>query len=145
MILFENINVLDSTFHSKSKNWIRPRCPNNTTDCKVYGHGHQVRFFSNVNATVFLKRWRCITCKLVLIIRPKEFWKRFQTPFKKIFSTLKDRLTYHKWPSGTPRQRGGYWLNKLKTYSLNFHEPYPDLLTLIELISCKINEHCGFI
>lgn len=113
MIHFIEIDVSNPKFQNKNKDWARPMCPNQHLNCKVYGHGHVPRFFVGVNKVVFLKRWRCILCKIIILIRPKSHGKRFQTSVDQLILILKTRLTEYRWPYGFPRQRGGHWLKKL--------------------------------
>ena len=77
---------------------------------KVWGHGYVLRYFNSHSEGLYLKRWRCPSCKLILTCRPDSHWRRFQESIKRIFDTLIFRVKHRTWPPWTTRQRGGHWL-----------------------------------
>ncbi len=118
MILLQNIDLKQLQKKKKNYDWKRPKqCPNCLCET-IWGHGYVQRYFGNI--TVYIKRWICSVCRLVLLIRPKGFWRRFQTSINDIFNCLKFRLTNSRsppmWPSTVTRQRGGYWLRCFQKY-----------------------------
>jgi len=70
-------------------------------------------FFDGYAQAVFLRRYRCPDCHLILRLRPKGYWPRFQASIQTILESLTDRLTHHRWPFLVSRQRQGHWLRSL--------------------------------
>jgi hypothetical protein len=70
-------------------------------------------FFDGFGQALFLRRYRCPDCKVILRLRPKEYFPRFQASILTILSGLSYRLQFHHWPSFLSRQRGGHWLRAL--------------------------------
>jgi hypothetical protein len=60
-----------------------------------------------------LRRYRCPDCHLVVRLRPREYWPRFQAPIAAILTSLTHRLTFRRWPALLSRQRQGHWLRSL--------------------------------
>ncbi len=112
MTLPTNLKLTEIEASGKQFEWIRPamcsRC-----ESKVWGHGYVQRFFNQIKDFIFLKRWRCPVCKIVITCRPIEYWRRYQESIDLIFEALKYRTKNLTWPPSTTRQRGGHWLNKL--------------------------------
>lgn len=111
MIIYFDVSLLELKTCGKEFHWPRPPCPR--CKSKVWGHGHETRFFNGITGAVFMKRWRCHICRLILICRPKSYWRRYQESIENIFDALKYRVTNLVWPSWVSRQRGGHWMNKL--------------------------------
>ena len=90
--------------------------------CKVqmWGHGFVTRCFQSYSYPLYVKRYRCNGCSIVITCRPSSFWPHLQTEFIIIFNTLIYRLSHAAdppvWPEGIPRQRGGYWLRIFNRY-----------------------------
>lgn len=93
--------------------WERPIC----FKCKknVWGHGFVQRFFNDFKSFLWIRRWRCPHCQLVITCRPDNYWKRYQEQISRIFEALKFRVQELKWPPWTSRQRGGHWLRKINS------------------------------
>jgi hypothetical protein len=115
MVLFQKILLSKLIREGKSYSWSRPQCPR--CHIKVWGHGYVLRFFNGFSTGVYLKRWRCQVCKLVITLRPEGYWRRFQETIHIIFESLKLRLRTGRWPPSVPRQRGGHWLRKLISHA----------------------------
>ncbi len=71
-----------------------------------------LRYFSEYEGGIFLKRYRCSHCGVVLTTRPDEYWPRIRSSIGTIYNSLKSRLNLMVWPAGFPRQRGGHWLGR---------------------------------
>jgi hypothetical protein len=104
-----------SQIHSDGKNfkWIRPALCPRCQQPKIWGHGYVSRFFNSIIGLLYIKRWRCHGCKLVITCRPEEFWRRYQESIDQIFEALKYRIENLRWPPWTTRQKGGHWMNRL--------------------------------
>lgn len=111
MILYCNASAEEIQNEGKAFNWERPVCPR----CKigVHGHGFVSRFFNAIAGYIFVKRWRCPRCGMVITCRPAGYWPRYQESISKVFESLIYRVTHRKWPPHTGRQRGGHWIRKL--------------------------------
>ncbi len=95
--------------------WRRPeRCPR-CGGVRVWGHGFVGAYFDEAGSEmVFLKRYRCPECRVVIRMRPSGYWRRVQASIAKIRQCLFHRIRKGRWPprSNPPRQR--YWLRALK-------------------------------
>ena len=71
----------------KKYKWQKPdSCPK--CGSKLWGHGFVSCFLCYITA-LFLKRYRCPNCKIVITIKPRGFWKKYQFRDKSIYHTLK--------------------------------------------------------
>ena len=70
-------------------------------------------FFDGFQGALLLRRYRCPDCRVVLRLRPREYFPRFQASILTILSGLSYRLQLGYWPSFLSRQRGGHWLRAL--------------------------------
>jgi hypothetical protein len=50
---------------------------------------------------------------MILRLRPRDYWPRFQASIAAIFTSLTHRLTFHRWLPFCSRQRQGHWLRSL--------------------------------
>ena len=112
MIVLTKYNVKDVAAQGKGFNWCRLKCCKKCKS-KVWGHGFVYRFFNGIINAVPIKRWICSSCGTVYVCVPVNYWTRYQESISKIFKFLIYRVTHHKWPPETTRQRGGHWMNKL--------------------------------
>ena len=93
--------------------WKRPeRCPR-CSHCRLWGHGFVSAYFDGYWEPLWLRRYRCPACRLILQLKPSGYFKQFQAPIETIRQTLAHRLKHHLWPPGTDRQRPGHWLRSL--------------------------------
>jgi hypothetical protein len=93
--------------------WIRPeQCPR-CGHCRLWGHGFVSAYFDGYWKPLWLKRYRCPACRVILQLKPSGYLKRFQAPIEVIRQILAHRFTHHLWPPGTGRQRPGHWLRSL--------------------------------
>jgi hypothetical protein len=95
--------------------WRRPeRCPR-CGGVRVWGHGFVSAYFDEAGRQgVFLKRYRCPECRLVIRMRPWGYWRRIQASIREIRQCLSHRIGKGRWPprSNPPRQR--HWLQALR-------------------------------
>lgn len=99
----------------KNFKWQKPSaCPN----CGLYlwGHGFVGRYFDDLASKLWLKRYRCPHCKIVITMIPVGRIQRFRYSLSHIFKTLIERLNFYQWPPWTTRQRAGHWMRRLKCY-----------------------------
>ena len=92
--------------------WPRPpSCPR--CHGRIWGHGFVEAYFDGFAKALLLRRYRCPDCHLILRLRPRDYWPRFQASIPAILQSLTHRLTFHRWPSFLSRQRQGHWLRSL--------------------------------
>ena len=112
MIVHCKVSLSEVGKKGKAYPWERPRECARCKNSKVWGHGFVERFFNGFDFGLWLKRWRCPACGLVITGRPEGYWRRFQESVKNIWRHLAGRLADKKWPEGVSRQRGGHWMRR---------------------------------
>jgi len=93
--------------------WPRPsRCPR----CKgrVWGHGFVPACFDGFMEPLWLRRYRCPDCGVVMRMRPEGYFSRFQTSVAVIRDRLSHRVRTGRWPPGLSHRRQGHWMRALK-------------------------------
>jgi hypothetical protein len=95
--------------------WQRPeRCPK-CGGVRVWGHGFVAAYFDEAGSQcVYLKRYRCPQCRVVIRMRPSGYWKRIQAAVAAVRQCVLDRLEKGRWPPGINAARGRHWLRALK-------------------------------
>ena len=108
------MDVCVKKIFEQGKFFIWPRPPN-CPRChgRIWGHGFVEAFFDGFSQALFLRRYRCPDCRLILRLRPQEYWPRFQASIFAISVSLTHRLRFHRWPPFLSRQRQGHWLRSL--------------------------------
>lgn len=114
MILQTKITVEELSRNGKDHNWEKYFC--NNCNRFMWGHGFTGRYFASVLAVVFLKRYRCPGCSVVVTTRPGDHWQKIRSSITIIYQVLGSRIRDGSWPYSFPRQRGGHWLRR---FSLN--------------------------
>jgi hypothetical protein len=92
--------------------WKRPQsCPG----CHrgLWGHGWVTVYLEGVEGLVWIRRFRCPGCTVVIRLRPLGYWPRFFYGIETIRSALEHRLSKKCWPPTIRRQVGGHWLRAL--------------------------------
>jgi hypothetical protein len=112
MIILVRVCLKEVSDKGKDFHWIKPSvCPSCYSN-KFWGHGFLATCFTGFVFKLWLKRYRCNTCKAVITFRPSGFFSRFQSSVNEIAGALSVRLNTSKWPVGLPRQRCGQWLQR---------------------------------
>jgi hypothetical protein len=109
MILSTKITIEELSRNGKNHKWEKHFCE--ICHRNMWGHGFVTRYFAEVDAAVYLKRYRCPGCSTVVTTRPETYWVRVRSSIRTIYVTLKTKLT-GSWPVGFPRQRGLHWLGR---------------------------------
>jgi hypothetical protein len=103
----------------------------------MWGHGYVSRYFTEITASVYLKRFRCPSCGAVATVRPEGYWPLIRTAIARIFAVLKARVGSGGWPPGAPRQRWGHWLRRfVRKVRMDFG-PNADMLRALEYCYAK--------
>jgi len=110
MILHFKITLNKLSKSGKKYKWPKHYCE----CCKRYmwGHGYVSRYFAAILNEVFLKRYRCPDCSVVVTTRPEGYWARARSSIFSIYEALKAKLNFGSWPLQFPRQRGGHWIRR---------------------------------
>ena len=138
LILFMDLCVKTLVGLGRNYRWQRPeRCPR-CSGARVWGHGFVSAYSDPAGAQcVFLKRYRCPECRVVIRVRPSGYWKRIQASVTAVQQCVMHRIGTGRWPPGSnpPRQR--HWLRALKrqvrahlgmSYEERLAEGYEELL-----------------
>jgi hypothetical protein len=110
MILPIKITLGELSKNGKAHKWDKCYCQH--CHRNMWGHGWVARYFSTFTAVIYLKRYRCPGCLIVVTTRPEGYWPRIRSSILAIFEALQSKLNHRFWPQGFPRQRGGHWLKK---------------------------------
>ena len=137
MLVFTDARVEDIAASGKAFKWPRPSCPQGCP--KVWGHGHVARYFAVLALAVWLRRYRCPTCRRVLTMVPDGFCRRYATAGADMAAALAARLRHQDWPRGVLRQRAGHWLRKfLRLCRMDYPTDDP-LAVLLRLVADGIH------
>lgn len=119
LILFVEVCVKRVFEMGKGFPWSKPQgCPR--CGGKLWGHGFCPAYFDGFQQPVWLRRYRCAVCKVVLRLRPAGYWSRFQAPIATIRESLSRRLLQGRWTPQLPRSRQRHWLKGL-IKQIRFH------------------------
>jgi hypothetical protein len=115
LILFVEVRVKMLVELGRKYRWQRPeRCPK-CQSVRVWGHGYVEAYFDEAgSACVFLKRYRCSDCRVVIRLRPCGYFRRIQATVAAVRRWVVDRLEKGRWPPGCNSARGRHWLHALK-------------------------------
>ena len=76
--------------------WPRPeRCPRSGY-LRLWGHGFVSAYFDGYVKRCWLKRYRCLSCGVMLRLRPSGYFKRFQSSIETIRQSEKKKGTLLK-------------------------------------------------
>ena len=115
MIITHDIDLKILIREGKKFKWDRFNCPK--CHSHTWGHGFVPRYISNPSSIqIWLKRYRCPVCVLIIQILPSQFWERFQSSIKTIYDALLYRLQAKVWPKFMPRQRAGHWMRSFTAF-----------------------------
>lgn len=117
MILYCEVSLSEVASLQKEFPWQRPSKCSRCGESSLWGHGFVHRYFNKVPEAVFLKRWRCPSCNLIITCRPATYWRYFRESIKGVYDALLARVQGARWPPDVPRQRGGHWLQRLVDHS----------------------------
>ena len=113
LILQISVSIKDIFRLGRGFPWPRPeRCPR-CGHVRLLGHGFVRAYFDGYLEGLWLRRYRCPSCRLVIRFRPSGYFKRFQASIRTIRQILAYRFYHHLWPPGSSRQRQGHWLRSL--------------------------------
>lgn len=112
LILFVEASVKKIFELGRTFPWPKPeRCPR--CGGRIWGHGFTTAYFDGFGTALWLRRYRCPDCRVVIRMRPKGYWSRFQASIASIHQSLVERLSRLKWREDLPRSRQRHWLKGL--------------------------------
>jgi hypothetical protein len=88
-----------------------PRCRG-----RIWGHGFVPAFFDGYEQPLWLKRYRCPDCGCVIRLRPRGYFKRFQTSIHTIRDCLAYWVRHHRWKTGPSPPRQRHWVRALRRH-----------------------------
>lgn len=114
MIYFVSFLLNDIFVLGKDFPWERPcvcpRCGN----YRLWGHGFVQRYFRGFPSCLFLKCYRCPSCRCVLTLRPDSHFPRIRTSKAVIREHIAHREEHCRWPrSDIIRSNLRYWWKNL--------------------------------
>jgi len=114
MIIFCAVKFKDLFKKERDYPWQKPEtCPRCNSQ-RLWGHGFAKAIFDGYDQPLLLKLYRCPDCCCVIRLRPKEYFKRFQSPVETIRASITLKATSHRWLPGISRTRQGHWFRSLK-------------------------------
>lgn len=115
LILFVDLCVKTLVGLGRKYQWQRPECCPKCGGVRVWGHGYVTAYFDEAGSqSVFLKRYRCPECGVVIRMRPSGYWRRIQAAVAVVRQCVLYRLEKGRWPPGSNCARGRHWLRALK-------------------------------
>jgi len=63
---------------------------------------------------LWFKRYRCPICGTIIMIRPRGYFPRFQSPIKTILKSVTLKESKDKWIEGISRSRQMHWIRALR-------------------------------
>lgn len=115
LILFMDLCVKTLVELGRKYPWQRPeRCPK-CGGVRVWGHGFVAAYFDEAGSqSVYLKRYRCPQCGVVIRLRPSGYWRRIQATVATVRQCVVERLEKGRWPPRCNSARGRHWLRGLR-------------------------------
>jgi hypothetical protein len=115
LILFLDLCVKTLGALGRDYPWQRPeRCPR-CGGVRLWGHGFVTAYFDEAGSPcVYLKRYRCPECRVVIRVRPLGYWKRIQASMAAVRQCIMHRLATGRWQPQSNPARQRHWLRALK-------------------------------
>lgn len=73
-----------------------------------------LKYFDVSREGIWLKRYKCPVCGTIIIIRPKGYFPRFQSPIATILKSVSLKESKDKWVKGISRSRQQHWFKALR-------------------------------
>mgnify|MGYP000125437550 CR=1 FL=1 len=103
----------------------------------MWGHGYVFRYFENLTSAVWMKRFRCAGCHVVVTTRPEGFLAGVRTGIESIYNIIRYRLTNGVWPDPR-RQRFGHWLCRFMKMARMDFVSMPDPIEVLDFCFQKL-------
>ena len=113
MVIFSAIKLKELFKKGRDYPWQKPQgCPR-CNSCRLWGHGFAEANFDGYQRPLLLKLYRCPDCGCVIRLRPKGYFKRFQTSVETIRSSIACKAATNRWIAGVERTRQCHWFRSL--------------------------------
>lgn len=112
MIKFVRVCLKELSVQGKDYQWIKPPLCPSCNSCCFWGHGFLATHFTGFVVALWLKRYRCNSCKVMITMRPSGYFSRFQSSAAEIADTLLIKIESSHWSQKHSRQRAGQWLRR---------------------------------
>ncbi len=144
MIIPVDIDVNQLAILGKKYLWQKPSaCPR--CGGHLWWHGFVLAYPACLAEAVFFRRLLCPHCRSVHRLRPKSYWRRFQSSVATIEQVIAHRQNNGRWSPDLPRPRQRQWWRRLQKKSLlclglSFvGSLFDSFLTLIEAGAIPVN------
>jgi hypothetical protein len=150
LIIPVDIDVNQLAILGKKYLWQKPSaCPR--CGGHLWWHGFVLAYPACLAEAVFFRRLLCPHCRSVHRLRPKSYWRRFQSSVATIEQVIAHRQNNGRWSPDLPRPRQRQWWRRLKKKSLlclglSFvGSLFDSFLTMIEAGAIPVNSvmECG--
>ena len=113
MVIFSAVKLKELFKKGRDYPWQKPQgCPR-CNSCRLWGHGFAEANFDGYQRPLLLKLYRCPDCGCVIRLRPKGYFKRFQTSVETIRSSIACKAATNRWIAGVERTRQCHWFRSL--------------------------------
>lgn len=144
LIIPVDIDVNQLAILGKKYLWQKPSaCPR--CGGHLWWHGFVLAYPACLAEAVFFRRLLCPHCRSVHRLRPKSYWRRFQSSVATIEQVIAHRQNNGRWSPDLPRPRQRQWWRRLQKKSLlclglSFvGSLFDSFLTLIEAGAIPVN------
>jgi hypothetical protein len=114
MIIECNVSIKEILEKGKKFPWIKPKLCPCCGDFLLWGHGFTLCYFNFIDTGIYLKRYRCCSCKSLIKLKPAGFFKKFRTSVKIIKKSIQKRIKKKKIFKNVSRSTQDYWLRNLR-------------------------------
>ena len=118
MILSVTANLKEIEEKGRHYKWIKPERCLRCRGSHLWGHGFVEYWFDGYARSLLLRRYRCPVCGCVIKLKPRGYFRRFQSTIERIRFHIAERLKTGKWPEGRISARCRHWLKGLKRQTM---------------------------
>ena len=118
MILPVVANLKEIEEKGRHYQWTRPESCLRCMGSHLWGHGFVESWFDGCINALLLRRYRCPVCGCVIKLKPKGYFRRFQSTIERIRFHIAGRLKTGKWPGDCSSARCRHWLRALKRQTM---------------------------
>ena len=113
MVIFSAVKLKDLFLKERDYPWQKPEICPRCNSYRLWGHGFVEAIFDGYKQPLLLKLYRCPDCGCVIRLRPKGYFKRFQSSIETIRSSIICKSTKNRWLSGIKPTRQRHWFRSL--------------------------------
>ncbi len=113
MVIFFPVILKDLFLVGRDYPWSKPDSCARCGSCRLWGHGFVSAYFDGYVGSFWLKRYRCPDCGCVIRLRPKGYFRRFQSSIASIRSSIDSKACRDRWIAGVSRTRQRHWFKSV--------------------------------